>query len=71
MRKPVFFGIGPDGYDPSAPIPDAHVGVQEIGGRGRCSWDRRPLSLEDAQALRARYAAVVAQLDAEIAEASD
>lgn len=69
MRNVGAFGINEDGLVANE-VYDGHVGIQNIGGRGKCRWDRVPLSLDDARALRARYAAVVAQLDAEIAEAT-
>lgn len=62
------FGIDTEGLDGS-PLYESGVAVQEIGGRGQCKWTSYPLSIEDAVALRMRYAQAVEQLDAEIAAA--
>lgn len=69
MRDPGAFGIDANGYDPAAQLPVAQVAIRYLQGYRKISWERHPLSVDDAKALRARYAAAVAQLDAEIAEA--
>lgn len=69
MRRPAAFGIDDEGDLVADEVYEGQVGYQEIGGRGQCHWERHPLSIDDARTLRERYAAVVAQLDAEIAEA--
>lgn len=66
------FGITSDGYNAAAPLPESKVAVRiHAHGARHVQWEHHPLNLEDARALQARYKAVLAKLEAEIAEAEN
>ena len=69
---PAAFGIEDDGRYAGeyAPVYEAELAVQTIGGRGRCSWAGQDLPMPFAVALRDRLKLVLAQLELEIESAA-
>lgn len=65
-EPPHFFGDHDfeEDFDPSkAPMYELTLGVNKIGGRGRCTWDYEPVSEEVALTLHARLINVTQQLE--------
>ena len=72
LRLQAAFGIEEGTYDPEeAPNYEPGLSVQEIGGRGRCSWNHGGLPLAEARALRASLAAAIDRLDEAIRSAEE
>ena len=70
QRQREAYGIESDGgYDPSTATGyPASLGVQTIGGRGRCSWEQQPLPAYLADGLRRRLHDVLQDLEREMIE---
>jgi hypothetical protein len=68
LRMPAAFGIEDDARYAGdyAPVYEAELAVQTIGGRGRCSWAGQSLPMPFAEALRDRLKQALAQLELEI-----
>jgi len=56
------FGIGEDGVE--LPEYKPELGVNTIGGRGRCSWEWRPLPRPWLVALRDNLRGALARIEA-------
>jgi hypothetical protein len=69
LRKPEAFGIrSADEFEPGIRYESA-VLVQELGGRGKCSWTTQALPTDVAMLQRQRMKEALDQLDAELRDA--
>jgi len=60
------FGLDSRGRSATEPYYELQLGIQEIGGRGRCSWTFEDAPFEAAMALRDRLKAALEQITADL-----
>jgi hypothetical protein len=46
-----------------------YMSINHIGGRGRCSWEQRPMTVEEARSIKANLLAALEIVNQGLAEA--
>ncbi|MDB4981085.1 MAG: hypothetical protein JWM82_1837 [Myxococcales bacterium] len=70
LRRPEAFGIEKGRFDERSLLEyESALGTQEIGGRGKCSWDFSDLPIEYARAILHCLHRAAERLEGEIATA--